>query len=104
MEEKNKKNDEIISRREFFKGATKKALPILGALALVNLPIFAKAAKTPSDCEWGCYGGCSTSCLGCSGSCTGYCTSCQGSCSGYCTSGCKGGCTGCQGYCTGSNH
>jgi len=97
------KNNEIISRREFFKGAAKKALPIIGAVALMNVPIITKAAEatTKSGCNVGCTMGCTGGCLGCTGQCTGgctggclgYCTSCTGSCDG----GCSGGCTGCKG-------
>ena len=77
-----KKNEEINSRREFFKGAIKKALPILGAVTLLNMPIISKAIETKVT--------------GCSGSCSGYCLGCIGTCQGYCV-GCIGGCKGCTG-------
>ena len=35
---KNEKNEELQSRREFFKKAAKGALPILGAIALAGAP------------------------------------------------------------------
>lgn len=101
---KNKKeNEELQSRREFFKNAAKKALPIIGAIALTSSPIIAQAARKETislGCD-GCTGLCTgctgcTSCQGfCEGSCTG-CTSCQGRCSGSCT-----GCTGCSANCYG---
>jgi len=73
----------VISRREFFKGAAKKTLPILGAVALMNVPNVLNAATTrATDCENSCYG------------------SCSGSCSGTCEGGCKGDCKGqCKGFC-----
>lgn len=45
METKKQKNEELKSRREFFKEAAKKALPVLGAIALAGSPIIAQAAK-----------------------------------------------------------
>ena len=95
MEEK-KKNEELQNRREFFKNAAKKALPILGAIALAGAPIISQAAeKEPMgcyfNCEYGCSGSCASSChggcMGCSGTCTG---GCNGSCMGSCSYGCKG--------------
>ena len=63
----NKKNEELQSRREFFKKAAKGALPILGAIALANVPNLAQAVNTQSTyCVAGaaCTGGCSGSCKG----------------------------------------
>lgn len=85
--EKNKKNEELQSRREFFKKAAKGALPILGAIVLANAPAIVKAAEaTPSGCHYGCSAVCSTS-------------ACQGTCSGSCRFTCSGGCKnyGCKG-------
>ena len=42
-----KKNDELHSRREFFKNAAKRVLPIIGAIALSNPIIQAAAPETP---------------------------------------------------------
>ena len=36
---KNERNEELQSRREFFKKAAKGALPILGAMVLANAPL-----------------------------------------------------------------
>lgn len=84
-----KKNDEIQSRREFFKNAAKKALPILGAVALMSMPNIVKSnaiSKNPSStCEV-----CTGLCTGCTG-----CTSCSGWCEGACRGGCTGSCLGC---------
>ena len=104
--EKNKKKDELQSRRQFFKKAAKGALPILGALALIQIPVLSKAQESnvamgcsvnscsggcASSCYRGCSGGCNT---GCYGRCKGGCDSCTGSCQGYCISTCRGGCYG----------
>lgn len=87
--EKNKKNEELQSRREFFKRAAKGALPILGAIVLANAPIISKATEATSctqaycttSCVSGCYNGCKFGCK----------TNCYHSCSKVCGSTCKGG-------------
>ena len=81
--EKNKKNEELQSRREFFKKAAKGALPILGAIVLAGSPIITNAvARESMSCENSCSGGCTGGCKGsCSNACTGGCTyTCSGSC------------------------
>lgn len=81
---KENKNEELQSRREFFKQAAKGALPILGAIALANMPLLAKAA--PADrcyAGYACTGGCSGNCKG---ACKFGCSSCSGSCKGTCKS------------------
>lgn len=86
--EKNKKNEELQTRREFFKKAAKGALPILGIAFLSSIPVISTKATTQCD------------------SCTGICTGCQGGCTGSCRLGCGGGCTGCTGCsinCTGTS-
>lgn len=107
--EKEKNQDELQSRRDFFKKVAKSVLPILGGIALSNLPTNnanasiaePKEAETEMGCEWDCSGGCKGSCgrvcsYGCSNSCSG---SCDGACKGYCMGTCKGGCsTSCRGY------
>ena len=96
MKEK-KQNEEIQSRREFFKEAAKKTLPVIGAIALASTPIFAQAAECdPTDCNGNCSYGCGRQCsTSCSNSCAG---SCSGACKGYCQGGCKGSCYGsCRG-------
>ena len=81
---KENKKEEVQSRREFFKSAAKKALPILGAIALTQLPFVAKSheSQITQDCNYGCAGGCYTNCVG----------SCEGNCNYWCTTTCRGGC------------
>ena len=88
---KNKKNEELQSRREFFKRAAKGALPILGAIALANAPLLTKAAaESPMGCTGSCYMQCDG---GCRKSCTGSCKyQCQTTCKGGCGSTCRGTC------------
>jgi CXXX repeat radical SAM target protein len=69
MNEKNKQ-EEIQTRREFFKKAAKATLPVLGAVVLSSIPF----AETKADYV-NFYTG---ECTGCSGSC-------QQSCSGTCS-------------------
>lgn len=91
MDKKMKKNEELQSRREFFKKAAKGALPILGAILLANAPMITNAAdvKAPMGCTGTCTGACYGSCKGCSTTCTGTCShGCKG-CSTTCTGGCK---------------
>ncbi|MDE7377902.1 MAG: Cys-Xaa-Xaa-Xaa repeat radical SAM target protein [Paraprevotella sp.] len=79
MEKKNQ-NEELQSRREFFKKAAKGALPILGAVVLAGAPAIVNAAEPsePMGCtRYGC------------GTCTG---SCRSTCSGGCSTTCSGGC------------
>lgn len=89
-------NKEIQSRREFFKSATKKVLPILGAVTLPQI-LFSKNIKEESletDCNWGCSSGCKGGCgRVCSYNCTNSCAGgCDGSCKGYCMGSCKRSC------------
>ena len=54
---KNEKNEELQSRREFFKKVAKGALPILGAIVLANAPAVINAAeKAPMGCRYSCEG------------------------------------------------
>ena len=62
--DKNKKNEELQSRREFFKNAAKGALPILGIVALANVPGVLNAATEPMGCNKTCYSGCADICTG----------------------------------------
>lgn len=96
---KNKKNnEELQSRRQFFKQAAKGALPIIAAAVLASAPAIVKAAEPPMDCSYGCTVGCYTSCrTTCSGGCLGDCLSsckdyCTGTCRDTCQSGCKNSC------------
>ena len=100
----NKENEELQSRREFFKEAAKKALPVIGAIALVSSPIVAKAAELETNgcpsCNYTCTGGCNS----CKGTCE---YRCQNDCSGSCKGGCKKSCSSacvnsCRNSCDGS--
>lgn len=85
---KKSNNEELQSRRQFFKNVAKGALPILGAIALANLPLVSKATE-PMGCTGTCTGACYGSCRGCSTTCTGTCShGCRG-CSTTCTGGCS---------------
>ena len=94
--DKKENEEELFNRRQFFKKAAKSVLPILGAIALSNVPLIGKAmnheSSTEMGCNWGCTYGCSGSCGGaCSMSCQNTCSgSCQGRCSGTCQSSCRG--------------
>lgn len=98
MKEKNKKED-LQSRREFFKSAVKAALPVIGAIALANVPMYARAEQS-MGCNDGCTAGCSRVCAGCTTSChAANCyhschNSCQTTCTGTCYRTCSGGCSG----------
>ena len=104
--EKKRKNEELQSRREFFKKAAKGALPILGAIVLASNPILSKATithegKEEMGCDFSCFGSCYGNCKGdCLGSCSG---SCEGGCKGYCEGSCKSTCEGsCKSTCADS--
>ena len=93
-----KQNEELQSRREFFKKAAKAALPVVGAAVLSSIPLLQTKASTGCDgCWYSCYNSCQQSCHGTCSSCNGQCASdCQNSCLG----GCQGNCSGsCQGTC-----
>ena len=103
MENKEKKrNEELQTRRDFFKKAAKGLLPVIGAVVLSHVPLLSQAAENNEEmgCQFGCSGGCSGSCgrgcsYDCTNSCRGYCTGgCKGSCSSYCTGSCSGSCKG----------
>ena len=94
---KNEKNEELQSRREFFKKAAKGALPILGAIVLANAPAVINAAeKAPMGCRYSCEGDCYRACYyGCDRTCMSTCKgACQGSCQGTCRNSCMGSCSG----------
>ena len=121
------KKDEFLSRRDFFKKATKKTLPFLGAIVLG--PTISLTTLTSCGCDGceaacmdNCEGSCSTSCLGrcgwsssqstcsdCSSTCSGGCSSSStssscSSCANSCSSSCKGACSStCEGTATGNN-
>ena len=82
--QKNKKNEELQSRREFFKKAAKQTLPIIGAAIIASNPMVANAMDEMGGSESGCSTNCSVRCSGCGTACF------KG-----CSNGCSGGCTGC---------
>ncbi len=82
---KSNKNEELKSRRDFFKKAAKSALPILGAVVLSSTPLISQAAETAMGCA-ACKGTCFVSCQG---DCKGYC---KGTCKYECTTSCRNGC------------
>ena len=82
--DKNKKNEELQSRREFFKNAAKGALPILGMVLLANVPMTTHAADAPMGCA---RNSCSRQCM----------DTCRLYCNGTCITNCKN--YGCKGYC-----
>ncbi|MBR0539766.1 MAG: Cys-Xaa-Xaa-Xaa repeat radical SAM target protein [Bacteroidales bacterium] len=85
----NGENKDLQGRREFFKEAARKALPLLGVVALMSNPVIAKAMEK-NACD-GCTGSCSYTCSGtCSGACSG---GCSGSCKGGCSASCRDACT-----------
>ncbi len=108
---KQDKNEELQSRRSFFKNAAKAALPILGAIAIANVPIISRAAaNNPMDCQTGCHGACSDGCTaacsrvcaGCTASC--HAANCYHSCHNTCSTTCTGTCyRTCSGSCSSSS-
>lgn len=90
MSNKNK-NEELQSRREFFKKAAKAALPVVGAVVMSTMPLVKAEAIT--GCDYGCLSSCSGACY----------QGCQGTCYGNCQNGCQQGCyTGCRNTCQGT--
>lgn len=95
--EKKLNNEELQSRREFFKKAAKSVLPVIGGVLLSSIPAISKAVETPQGCYgYSCYGSCIGTCkisctAICNGSCVGYCRGCTGTCLNTCYSTCAGG-------------
>lgn len=85
---KNVKNEELQSRREFFKKAAKGALPIVAALAFAGAPNLLNAAESRSTgCDYTCK-------LSCANDCYGHCKyACKTTCSGTCSGSCKVSCS-----------
>ena len=79
-------NNETQNRRQFFKEAAKKALPIIGAVALLGNPVIAKAMESETmGCKYECAGACRKGCsTTCTGSCKNGCTSCSTTCTNTC--------------------
>lgn len=77
-------NEELQSRREFFKKAAKATLPVIAAVALASAPSIVNAAETNMSCD-SCVGSCSGCSSTCTGSCSCGCTGCRSTCSGSCS-------------------
>lgn len=91
MKEKETKQQELQSRRQFFKRAAKTALPILGAILLASTPLKTMASES------GMANGRCTACSGsnCGITCRGICRDgCDGRCEGTCLGSCKYTCSG----------
>ena len=105
MKEKGKHND-LQTRREFFKKATKSVLPFLSAICIINTPFIAQAKKIAMGCDYSCEGSCEDSCMescktGCYDACGNNCYgTCVTHCNGSCYDSCQGGCSSCSGSCT----
>lgn len=92
----NNGNNKTQSRREFFKEASKRTLPILGFALFASTPFLTSCGKDPepSGCYNSCSKVCSDNCSGtCSGGCNGSstssgCSSCGSSCNSSCGSNC----------------
>ncbi len=105
MEKNNQNNEELQSRREFFKKVVKKTLPILGTFLLLSVPDVVKASDNKAyqclctSCVGTCEGRCITSCFGgCHVTCL---DTCKHNCKERCYTGCKGGCVGtCSASCS----
>lgn len=104
MENDIEKKQELQSRRDFFKKATLKTLPILGCLLASQIPLQVKAEPS----MWCMYGSCMGTCFRtCLGSCQGCRFSCMDQCINECVDSCRGGCNdacakGCHIYCKGT--
>lgn len=95
MKEKNEM-EELQTRREFFKEASRKALPLL-ALTAIGSTILASCEKESTSTSSRVSSSSSSGCKGCSGSCS---SSCSGDCDGGCTNNCDSLCGGdCWAYC-----
>ncbi len=87
----------LQNRRDFFKEASEKMLPVLGLAILVPTPFFTSCRKDPSCAE--CSSSCSSSCSesstnsGCSSCSTGCSSSCGEACSSGCGSSCAEACS-----------
>ena len=82
----NGENKDLQGRREFFKEAARKALPLF-AVALLGTSVFSSCSKENIGCGNSCSGSCSKSCSGdCDGGCSGDCdNSCHDACMYGCT-------------------
>lgn len=80
----NGENKDLQGRRDFFKEAAKKALPLF-AVALIGSSFLSSCSKV-TGCGNSCSGSCDKSCSGdCEGGCSG---DCDNSCHDACMYGC----------------
>ena len=87
-----KTNEELQSRREFFKQAAKAALPVVGAMIMASVPFVETPAMTgcSGDCAGTCKGTCQSGCKNtryndCYNACKNTCDyTCRSTCSGSC--------------------
>lgn len=101
-----KKENEILSRRSFFKKAAGIVIPAVAMVALPSVMTSCEIDEEYSEIPGGC-SGCSGKCTGsCSGGCYQGCSGqvgmgdCQRTCVGGCSTSCKSTCkTGCKGTC-----
>lgn len=83
----NKKNENLQSRRDFFRNAAKSVLPVLGLAVMSSVPGIVTAVEAT-----GCGGSCQALCRNtCTLSCA---TNCHDGCKTSCGGGCRGGCRG----------
>ena len=92
-----KKENEILSRRSFFKKAAGIVIP---AVAMVALPSVMTSCEIDEE-----YPDVPTGCSGCSGKCTSNCSAtCYNTCKATCGGNCLGGCiTSCKQACRSSS-
>lgn len=90
------KNNNLRSRREFFKVAVHKVLPVIGLISITNIPLFGISGITNDlSCNNGCTGTCTGMCVkGCVGAC-------MDNCSRTCRYTAKGMCDTCSHLCLG---
>ena len=94
-------NKNIQSRRDFFKNAAKRILPILASITTIaSIPV-KTLAKPHFGCGWSCLYSCAGSCLNlCPMSCVNQCAiMCGNGCSGGCQDTCSQGCSSCVAQC-----
>lgn len=87
----------LKNRREFFKEAAKKTLPVLGMaiMATIAPSTLSSCSKEHIGCGNSCSGSCKTDCSGeCGSSCNKACSICSQSCSNGCKGTCKQWCDG----------
>lgn len=102
------KNEEILSRRGFFKKAAKGTLPMIALIGFGSVQtLFTSqvAAQGCQDCTGACRNDCTSACRDncvgdCRDNCKGDCRdNCKGDCRNDCTSACR---SNCYSFCTSS--